>query len=67
MQIPAWIRNLRPGDEVHWIDPDGDSCSRDYRIKTIEIKGEVICIESVEADILECFANEISFTSPFAG
>lgn len=35
-----WQRNLRPGDEVTWVDPDDGICSRTGRIAAIEFPAE---------------------------
>jgi len=54
------LAELHNGDEVFWTDPDEGACSRVYQIKTIEIKGEVVCITDVNGDSLEAFAHELS-------
>ena len=54
------LRNLHAGDEVFWTDPDEGACSRTYRISTIKIKGEVVCITDTDGATLEAFASELS-------
>ena len=54
------VRNLHPGDEVFWNDPDGGVCSRSLVISSIVIVGEVIIIFDDEGGTLECFAVELS-------
>ena len=55
------VRNLRPGDEVHWQDPDGESdCSGVYRIRSICIRGDAVCITDVDGSQIECLASELS-------
>ena len=54
------VKQLQPGDEVYWSDPDNDIASRDMTIGSISIKGEVIHIVDTERCYLECFANELS-------
>lgn len=51
---------LQPGDEVYWTDPDEGACSRVYRIRTIEIQGDVVVITEPDGSFLECFAEELS-------
>jgi len=55
------VKNLRPGDEVHWKDPDGESdCSRVYRIHSIRIYGDAVRITDVDGSEFECLASELS-------
>jgi hypothetical protein len=54
------VKNLHPGDEVFWNDPDEGLCSRVYRIASIRVIGEVVQITDVEGDALECLAEELS-------
>ena len=55
-------RSLQPGDEVHWTDPDGGLCSRDFVIAEIHIQGdERVSIVSVEGDDLEAYPRELEF------
>lgn len=53
------ILKLHNGDEVFWEDPDEGGCSRHYTIATIEVKGDVVCIEDVDGDYLECLPREL--------
>lgn len=54
------VRALQPGDEVYWSDPDEGRTSRVYRIRTIEIIGEIVVITEPDGSSLECFAEELS-------
>lgn len=56
------VKQLHSGDEVYWKDPCDEpecDCSRHIIIRTIEVKGDVICISHDEGD-LECFPWELS-------
>ena len=53
-------RNLQPGDEVFWTDPDDGVCSRIYEIRTIEVYDEIVVITEPDGSSLECFASELS-------
>lgn len=60
MDINA-VKELRPGDTVHWSDPDEGLCSKDIKIKSIEIRQDlktVILVDESDA-VLECFAGEL--------
>ena len=57
-------KRLHPGDEVYWKDPVEDeypesSCSRYITIRSIEVKGEIVCISHDGGD-LECYPWELS-------
>lgn len=54
------VKKLHPGDEVHWTDPDEGLCSRTMTIQSIEVKGDIVCIQDKNGDVLECFAKELS-------
>jgi len=54
------VTKLVAGDEVYWSDPDGGKCSRHIRINHIKINGDVVSIEDVNGDCVECFASELS-------
>lgn len=61
------VRDLHPGDEVFWTDPDAGACSRYYTIQSIEVSNDMslgdlttIRIVDVAGDVLECFAGELS-------
>jgi len=59
MQISK-IKQLHPGDEVFWNDPDEGACSRVYKIRTIElVTPNMVRIEDVDGGVLECFAREL--------
>jgi hypothetical protein len=53
------VEKLQPGDQVYWDDPDAGCCSCFLTIRTIEIKGSMICIHSKCGEYLECFAHEL--------
>jgi hypothetical protein len=55
-----WTEDLRAGDEVEWTDPDNGECSRILEIATIEIRGNVFSIVTVEGDSYEGFLSELS-------
>lgn len=52
-------RSLRPGDEVHWTDPDLGLGSRTYTIQTIRIRGDIVNLTDVDGDSLECYVWEL--------
>lgn len=52
--------NLIPGDIVHWTDPDGGSCSRNYTIDCIDVREDMVTIEDEDGDVLECPPEELS-------
>lgn len=56
------VKQLRPGDEVHWTDPDDGECGRAYTIASIEIFPESHSVRIVEdtGDVLEAFIHELS-------
>jgi hypothetical protein len=59
------IRQLRPGDEVFWNDPDQGLCSRTVKVSAIEIYNEEdgdcsMLITSPDGDDLACFASELA-------
>ena len=54
------VRELNPGDEVFWNDPDDGDCSRMYTINRICISGDIITITDVDGSDLECFAKELA-------
>lgn len=56
---PQQIKQLHPGDEVYWNDPDEHRCSRFYRIHDIKIQGEVVHITDIDGSELECFMHEL--------
>lgn len=53
------VRRLHAGDEVHWNDPDDGICSRTLTIKSIEVKGEHVCVEDADGAVVECFPREL--------
>lgn len=55
------LKELRAGDEVFWTDPDEESsCSRTYCIRSITIRGEVVCITDADGSSIECFPSDLS-------
>lgn len=56
--LPQWVANLRPGDSVYWIDPDGDKKHLKI-IGAIEICEDIIKITDIDGSYLECFAHEL--------
>jgi len=57
---PAQIKNLQPGDEVYWSDPNEGAASRVYKIRTLEVIGDIVVITEPDGSTLECFAKELS-------
>lgn len=58
-------KELCPGDEVYWNDPDDGACSRYYVIHTIELRchvgvGDIARIVEQDGSVLECFISELS-------
>jgi sortase (surface protein transpeptidase) len=56
----AEVKKLHSGDEVYWNDPDEGTASRVYKIRTIEVIGEIVVITDSDGSHLECFAKELS-------
>ena len=54
------INQLQNGDEVYWTDPDEGAASRVYKIRTIEVIGEIVVITEPDGSSLECFPSELS-------
>jgi hypothetical protein len=63
------VRTLQNGDEVYWNDPEEGLTSRHITIQSIKVLApddgeeygdEIVCIQSVDGDELECFAHELS-------
>ena len=52
---------LRPGDTVHWNDPDMDACSRTLTIQAIEIRPNAVVIMDTDGNMLECDASELEY------
>jgi hypothetical protein len=55
------VKQLHPGDEVFWNDPDDGLASRVYKIRNIEfVPPNAVIIEEDDGSVLECFAHELS-------
>jgi hypothetical protein len=54
------VKNLCPGDEVTWNDPDEGRCTRTGAIQYIKVTGNVVQITWNDGSDLECFARELS-------
>jgi hypothetical protein len=55
------VRNLHPGDQVTWNDPDDGLCSKTAVIGSIEVDDDtVISIIWQDGGELECYAHELS-------
>ena len=54
------VRDLRPGDEIFWNDPDEGLCSRYITIQEIDLEGDMLCILDKDGGYLECFPHELS-------
>ena len=57
---PKQAKQLRPGDKVHWEDPDDGVCSRTMTLTSIDIFGDVVQLTDTEGDFLECYVEELS-------
>lgn len=55
-----WRKNLHPGDEVMWNDPDNGECSRKLKIGSINIDDEVFHIVTVKGDEVQGYLEELS-------
>lgn len=56
----AEAKELLPGDEVYWNDPDKSAdCSHHLVVGSITICGEIVCITTAWEN-LECYASELS-------
>lgn len=54
-------KDLRPGDQVTWNDPDEGRCSKTLTIEQIVVRSDGICmIGDTTGAYLECFAHELS-------
>lgn len=53
------VLNLHNEDVIYWQDPDGDQKYLKI-IKSIEVKGDIVCIEDIDGSYLECFPHELS-------
>lgn len=58
------VKNLVPGDEVFWTDPDEGLCSRTYQVNNIVIECEdgnyMVTIYEKNGDTLQCWIEELS-------
>ena len=56
------VKNLYPGDQVYWNDPDDDQTSRYYTIQHIEVleESESVKITDKDGSELECYIHELS-------
>lgn len=54
------IKKLHSGDEVFWNDPDNGECSRFINIQKIKIIGDIVTIQDINGDTLECLPEELS-------
>ena len=54
------VQQLRPGDQVHWDDPDNGLCSKTITIQEIEATGDIVHITDISGGELECYAKELS-------
>jgi hypothetical protein len=54
------VKELHPGDEVFWNDPDEGTCSKNIIILEISTKGDIVCITGDDGADLECFAHELN-------
>lgn len=54
------VKDLQPGDQVYWSDPDDGLCSRMLTIQSIEVEGNIVCITDINNGYLECFPEELS-------
>jgi len=55
------LLSLRPGDEVHWRDPDEGACSRNLVIQEIEVFEEgIVRITTPDGDVVEAYFREVS-------
>ena len=66
---PSLARALRPGDAVHWTDPDAGLCSRSIVILEVTVEGDddldpAVAIIGQDGSELECFASELSPVRP---
>ena len=58
--MSTWRRNLHPGDEVTWVDPDEGKCSRTGTIAQIKFKpDDSAWIMFTDGHEIECFLNEL--------
>lgn len=54
------VKKLKPGDTVHWDDPDEGICSGDFEIKSITIHAdELVQIVATNGDFLQCRPEEL--------
>jgi hypothetical protein len=60
---PRQVKDLKPGDEVKWNDPDRGICSAIIVIAHIEIDGEeddsIVRLTGKDGSYLECYAHEL--------
>lgn len=52
-------KQLRPGDEVFWRDPDDGACSRHITIARIRINDDIATIVDHRGGVLDCFLSEL--------
>ena len=52
-------KDLRPGDEVYWTDPDDGKCSGYWQIKSVQVRGTIVTIQDLDDSVLDCFAPEL--------
>jgi hypothetical protein len=53
-------KNLKPGQEVFWKDPDDGACSKYLTIKEIEVRDDMVRITDEDGEYLECLPSELS-------
>lgn len=58
------VKQLHPGDEVYWSDPDDGLCSRHLQIQTIDVgvdsgDNTVISITEDDESVVEVFLREL--------
>jgi hypothetical protein len=51
---------LKKGDVVWWDDPDAAYCSRLYTIKNVAVTPNLVAIEDMSGDFIECLFKELS-------
>jgi hypothetical protein len=57
----VWKRNLHPGDEITWNDPDAGRCSRRGIIQNIEYgEDDSAIITFTDGSVIGVFLKELS-------
>lgn len=70
LPLDSWLRNLRPGDEVWWNDPDHHKSSGIYRLASInsddgvQFDDAILMLENETGSNSEVFARELSPAQP---